>query len=307
MKLLSPVCRVVATVALAALSFGAQSVPVYSLADNGSALIRFDSASPDTVTTVGLISGAVTSLSGLDFRPADGLLYGFQQSSSGIYTVNPATGATTFVSTSSSAVTGTGVRSGIDFNPVADRLRVVSTSGNNLRINVATGAATADTPLAYAAGDPNAGATPNIVDSAYTFSNRSPTTVTTLYYIDSLLDILVTTSNPNGGILTTVGRLGVDTSNSTGFDILTALSGNNTAFASLQVGGVDGLYTINLGTGAATLVGAISARNLSGLAVQPTAIPEPGTLALFGLAVLAFGITRRRAAGGLVKTPATRV
>ena len=296
----------VVSVALAALSCGAQSAIVFSLAENGNSLVRFDSSTPGTVTVVGAISGVASSLSGLDFRPADGFLYGYQQSSSGIYRVNTSTGATALVSTSTASTSGS--QSGIDFNPTVDRLRVVSTNNNNLRINVDTGAATVDAALAYASGDTNFGTKPNIVDAAYTFSDRNPATGTTLYYIDSSLDTLVTTTNPNGGILNTVGALGFDTSQLTGFDIFTDPNGINTAFASLTLqGNNSGLYTINLSTGAATLIGAINARQLFGLAVAPTAIPEPGTLALFALAGLAaFGITRRRSAGGAGKTAATQ-
>ena len=296
----------VASVGLAALSFGAQSAIVFSLADNGISLVRFDSSTPGTVTLVGAISGAVKDLSGLDFRPADGFLYGYQQKSSGIYRVDTSTGATTLVSTSTASTSGS--QTGIDFNPTSDRLRVVSTNDNNLRINVDTGAALIDTPLAYAVGDANAGKKPNIVDAAYTFSDRNPATLTTLFYIDSSLDTLVSTSNPNGGTLNTVGALGFDTSLFTGFDIFTDPTGINTAFASLTLqNNSSGLYTINLSSGAATLIGAINARQLFGLAVAPTAVPEPGTLALFALAGLAaFGITRRRSAGGAGKTEATQ-
>lgn len=322
MKSFSQVRQVVATVALAALSFGAQSVPIYSLANGGETLVRFDSSTPGTVIVVGAITGAAGggSLSGLDFRPATGLLYGYQQrspgnqqNSSSIYFVDTNTGATTLSSTFSAGTTG---QTGIDFNPVVDRLRVVSTGDNNLRINVDTGAATVDTMFAYGIGDPNFGINPNIVDAAYTFSDRNPATGTSLYYIDSGLGTLVTTSNPNGGVLTTVGSLlgsniNIDPNN-VGFDIFTDSNGVNTAFASLQVGSTTSLYTVNLATGAATPIGPIMGfgRQLFGLAVAlpvaVNAIPEPGTLALFGAAVLAFGITRRRAAGSVVKTPASR-
>jgi hypothetical protein len=285
--------HVVMSIALAALASGAQSAVVYSLADNGTSLVRFDSATPGAVSVVGAISGATGNLNGLDFRPANGLLYGYQQASSGIYRVDASTGATTLVSTSNLPVSGSLL--GIDFNPVPDRLRVVTANDENRRINVDNGVNATpggDTALAYAAGDANAGADPSIVDAAYTFSDRNPVTGTTLYYIDYVLDTLVSTGNPNGGVLNTVGALGVDTDRFVGFDIFTGLDGTNTGFASLTVGGVAGLYTLDLTTGAASPVGAIGARQLFGLAVAP--VPEPGSLALVSAAGLAaFGLRRR--------------
>ena len=287
------VSKLISTMALAALASGAQAALVYSLASNGGSLIRFDSSSPGIVTTLGSISGAIGRLHGLDFRPADGLLYGYEANTSGIYRVNVNTGVTTLVSTSTIPVGTSSL--GIDFNPTVDRLRIVTSADENRRINVATGVAIADGALAYAAGDVNAGSNPRILDAAYLNSDSNAATGTQLYYIDSFQDALITTSNPNAGTLNTVGSLGVNTSDFLGFDIFTDLVGINTAYASLRVAGVDGLYTINLATGAATLVGAIGAGQLFGLAVAPAAaIPEPGSLALLGAAGLAaFGLRRR--------------
>ena len=167
--------------------------------------------------------------------------------------------------------------------------------GQNLRINVANGVAIVDTPLAYAAADPNFGVNPSIIDVAYTNSDTNAGTGTTLYYIDNNLDILVSTTNPNGGVLNTIGALGFDTTDRTGFDILSDGVGGNTAYALLTApSGIASLHSINLVTGAATNLGTISqtagSRPYVLAVVQP--VPEPGT-AVFGLAFVGAAFTRR--------------
>ncbi len=171
--------RLLASAAMLASALSAHSAEIYSIANDGRTLIRFNSATPGVVTTVGNFSGDTITMSGMDFRPADGALYGFNQATSGIYRIDTGTGATSLVSTSTTAIAAPAM--GTDFNPVPDRLRVVSTGDQNLRINVATGAATVDGTLAYAAGDANAGANPNIIDAAYTNHDIDPVTGTTLY------------------------------------------------------------------------------------------------------------------------------
>lgn len=215
-------------------------------------LVRFSSATPGTidgsVAITGLQSGE--TILGIDVRPATRQIFALG-STGRLYTLNPRTGLATFVSTLSTAPSGASF--GVDFNPVPDRLRSTSDADQNLRTNVDTGAVTVDGALAYATGDPNAGQNPSIVGSAYT-NNFAGATATTLYGIDSNLDILVTQNPPNSGTLNTVGALGVNTSDVVGFDIA---NGSGTAFAVLTVGGTAGLYTINLTTGAATLVGLV--------------------------------------------------
>ena len=287
-----PLQQIGALLVLTVMASAAQSAAVYALGSNNSTLVRFDTAAPGAVTIVGALGGATTQLDGIDFRVADGALYGYNAATSGIYRVNTATGATTLVSTSTTAVGRTAV--GIDFNPAADRLRVVTAADNNLRINVGTGATTVDGTLAYAAGDANFGANPNIIEAAYTNNDNNPATGTTLYYIDEVLNTLVTTTNPNGGALSTVGALGLDVDDFLGFDIFTDAGGVNNAFASLRVAGAQGLYAINLATGAATLIGAIGMDRLHGLAVAT--VPEPGTMALTAAAGLALLSIRRRKA-----------
>lgn len=271
----------------------ARAQTAFALADGGLSLIRFDLATPGNTTVVGNFSGAGLRIDGIDFRPADGLLYGYTREDT-IVTINLATAATTLVSTPQTASTGNSL--GIDFNPVADRLRLVNGADQNLRINVASGVTNVDGPLAYIAGDSGFGINPVINEVAYTNSDRNPFTGTSLFYIDIGRDVLATTLNPNDGALSTVGPLGFNAGELTGFDILSDGFGDNRAFALLTTAGGASLYRVNLNTGATTSVGAVGAaavRPFSLAIVQP--IPEPGTV-LFGFALAGACLSRRRAA-----------
>jgi hypothetical protein len=212
-----------------------------------------------TVPITGLAQGE--TISGIDFRPRTGQLYGVS-SASRVYTINSSTGVATAVGAAfTPALNGT--RFGVDFNPVPDRIRLVSDAEQNLRLNPDTGGVAAtDTALAFATGDANANANPNIAGVAYTNSFNAATT-TTLYGIDSNLDALVrqgspggSPTSPNTGQLFTVGALGVNTTDQVGFDIAAP---GDVALASLTTQGAttSTLYSINLTTGAATVVGAI--------------------------------------------------
>ncbi|HYE75569.1 MAG TPA: DUF4394 domain-containing protein, partial [Blastocatellia bacterium] len=235
---------------------------IYAVSANNT-LLSFNSGTPDVVNSL-----AITNLppgdfiTGIDFRPATGELYAVSNSSR-LYTINTSTGAATPVSGSALNPTVSGSAVGFDFNPAVDRIRLVTDADQNIRINPITGAVAAtDTNLAFATGDPNAAANPNIAGAAYT-NNIAGTGSTTLYGIDSTLDALVlqgsvggTPNSPNGGQLTTVGALGVNSTDQAGFDIAPQ---TGAAFASLTATGATNsqLYTINLATGAATLVGNI--------------------------------------------------
>ena len=235
---------------------------------------------------------------GIDFRPVDGLLYGMS-SDSRLYTINLSTGVATAIGSAGGFLLN-GTTFGFDFNPVPDRIRVTSNADQNLRLNPNDGTLTSmDGALAYAAGDPNASppppalpTTPNIVGSAYTNSFSGATT-TTLFGIDSALDILVTQVPPNAGTLNTVGSLGFNTSDQVGFDIFFF---DNRACASLTTPGAaptSSLFSINLGNGAATLIGQIgSGLQIADIAIQQ--IPEPGTIALLAAALLGSLAVRSR-------------
>ncbi len=271
----------------------ASALAVYGVTAANS-LVRFDSAAPGTINSTVAVSGLNIgqTLRGIDFRPADGLLYGVS-SDSRLYRINTSTGAATaFGSPASFTLSGTSF--GFDFNPVVDRIRVTSDADQNLRLNPNSGNLVAtDGVLAYAVGDVHAGANPNLVGSAYTNSFQG-TSTTTLFGIDSVLDLLVTQIPPNSGTLNTVGlgALGFDTSDQVGFDIFFF---GNQAFASLTaVGGNSSLFSVNLGTGVATSIGAIG----SGLVISDIAIaqvPEPGTAALLLTALVgSFAAHKRR-------------
>jgi uncharacterized protein (TIGR03437 family) len=230
-------------------------------ATNSNKLISFVSTAPGVIQSSAQITGlADETIVGVDFRPANGLLYAIG-SSSRIYTINTLTGGATQVGSGITSPQINGIGYGFDFNPVPDRIRIVSTATHNLRFNPDTGASAAiDPPVAYAAGDLRAGQPPFITGSAYD-NNFAGSTTTTLYNIDSSFDSLVrqgspgsTPISPNTGQLFTVGPLGVDTNEMVGFDIADK---TNNAYASLTVGGVSSLYSINLQTGHATLIGAI--------------------------------------------------
>ncbi len=278
--------RLTATLAVVIGLAGAASAGTIVLTNNQGQILTIDSSSPGTISSAATVTGLQQgeTLQGIDYRPATGQLYGLG-STSRLYTINPTTGVATAVG-AAGAFTLSGSSFGFDFNPVPDRIRVVSDTGQNLRLNPNDGTlAATDVGLN--------GASSSATGAGYT--NSFPGTASTsLYIIDPNTDMLYLQNPPNNGTLTVVGALGFNVNSNVGFDI--AYPGNF-AFAALQVaGGGSSLYSINLATGAATLVGAIGAGNqtITGLSVTPT--PEPATLLLsgLGLGVLALGRLRRR-------------
>ncbi len=241
-----------------------------------------------TATAVtGLQGGEV--LLGLDVRPGgttpnQAIALG---SSGRLYVIDPSTAAATVKATliadpndATAAFTAlTGAQFGIDFNPAADRLRVVSNTSQNLRINADTGATITD-------GDLNVAATPRAGVTAVAYTNSFSTTCrTALFYVDTTTDELFTTTAPNGGALTLIGALGVNADAVSAFDIVTASAGTNRALASLTVGGTNSLYEVNLTTGAATslvaFTGLMASETVMGLALTPPAtapVQAPGEL-----------------------------
>lgn len=249
------------------------SVGLIGLTPNNT-LILFRSNSPSSNSNSNRVkvTGIDGFLQGIDFRPADGKLYGVTDTDK-IYTINPNTGAAKLVSKLSISFDG-GFQSGVDFNPALDALRLVGSNDQNYSVKVDTGVVTAQTTIAYASGDPNQGKDPNLTAAAYTNAQAgppnapapaTPTRTTQLFDIDYDRDVLVLQNPPPTGQLATVGNgLGVNFAPTAGFDIFTDAKGVNTGFA---VSGST-LYTIDLIKGTARRVGDVpNGSGFIGLAV----------------------------------------
>jgi hypothetical protein len=257
-----------------------QNATIYGVT-SGNQLVRFNSASPGALTTVGTISGlqAGEQILGIDFRPATGQLYGLG-STSRLYVIDKTTGAATAVSAAPFTPALTSDIYGFDFNPTVDRIRIVGSNGQNLRANPNNGTVINDGAL-------NPG-TPVVTAAAYT-NNFAGATTTTLYVIDVFTDRLLIQSNPNAGTLTDVGPLGADFQLPNGFDFF---SGTNTAYAvGSNAANQPILYTVNLTTGAATNNGFIGG-SMNFTLIRAMAV-DTGAPATAGFGVLALTTTNQ--------------
>jgi hypothetical protein len=72
----------------------------------------------------------------------------------------------------------------VDFNPAADRLRLMGSDGTSLRVNVDDGKVTVDGTHKFADADANKGKTPKVIAGAYSNSVKG-TKETTLYNVDA--------------------------------------------------------------------------------------------------------------------------
>ncbi|MFY9233944.1 MAG: DUF4394 domain-containing protein [Fimbriimonadaceae bacterium] len=226
------------------------------------ALIKFDiNESSDTDTSVnitGLQPGE--SILGIDFRPSTGQIYALG-STSRLYTINAQTGAATQVG-GVLDVTLNGSAFGFDFNPVSDRIRVVSDAEQNFRIDPDTGAVIDFDPITPGV-QPDADLNPlgEGVGLAYT-NNFANATVTTAFVVDASTDGLLRlggvdgSPSPDFGLLTGIGNLGFDLGANAGFDID---SSGMAVIVHNSGPGQNDVYTVNLLTGQASFVGTAAA------------------------------------------------
>jgi hypothetical protein len=238
------------------------------------------------VAITGLTSGE--RLLAIDFRPATGQLYGVS-SASRLYVINQNTGAARAIGAGAFSPAVTGNLVGFDFNPTVDRIRLVTSTGQNLRLNPETGT------VAATDGVLNGVAGAAITGAAYT-NNINGVGSTALYAINTQNQQLYLVNPPNDGTLVPVGSLNLNISGDGGFDI-DAKTG--TALGLYTVQGKPTLFTVDLSTGAARPLAEYAASlNYSGIAI-PTqsvayvteAFDNPQTRRLVNVQLLSFDPT----------------
>jgi hypothetical protein len=273
----------------------AQGKTIYAV-DLSNNFELFHSGIPGTVNRQLAITGLLVGdrIVGIDFRPADGKLYGVGIDSR-VYVVDTVTAVASPVGPTFTPALD-GEHFGVALDPTTDEIRVQSAeSGQNLRLSPVTGEVVATDPvLAYVTGDPNASATPHIAAAAVTTTSGATTT----YGIDWLLDEFVAMPAASDGLVTSIGPTGVSTSPCAALD----MGDDGVLYASMLINQTNQLYTMNLSTGAATSLGPIDVPDpIQSIAVAPGA--AAGTaVAPDAPAMQASGRMRSAATGGSRKT-----
>ena len=214
---------------------------VYAINANNE-LIKFKANAPATSISKIAVSGIVSGekLMSIDFRPATGELYALS-SASKLYIINQNDGTSRVIGATAFTPNISGTIASIDFNPTVDRLRLVSSAGQNLRLNPETGLVAATDVVI------NGGALPMITGIAYT-NSKAGASSTILYDIDQTTGKLYKQDPPNNGTLVEIGSLGTTFTGNAAFDI----TPSNTAL----LAAANSFYMVDLATGKASKIGA---------------------------------------------------
>jgi hypothetical protein len=249
-------------VSLTALSATQADAATVAGLKDGKTIVWIDTDQKKVTGSVNLADGA--TLVGFDVRPSDGKLYGVTPDGV-IAIVDAKTGKWEKKSQLSEKLPA-GAMISIDFNPVADRMRIITSTGMSLRVNVDDGKATVDGSLKYAETDANKGKTPKVTAAGYS-NSFAGTKETALYDIDAMNGMLLKQAPPNDGIVTVIGALGVKVDGPIAFDVWSDGKGANVGW--LLAGGT--LHTVDLATGAAKSIGAIAGAtgNITDIAILP--------------------------------------
>ena len=225
-------------------------------------LFKIDSSSQKVTATMATISPS--PLRGIDVRPANGMLYALSNDHQ-LHTLDLATGSASKVASLNKQLPGSG-QAVIDFNPVADKLRMLAADGTSFRVNVETGEVVVDGSVAYAAEGPYAGKSAKVVAGAYS-NAYAGTQATALYTVDLASSSLMLQNPPNDGIQQAVGKI-VDGLQNAALDIASDGKGGNTAY--LLTGNT--LHTLDLATGKPTTLGEVA--GLPGNIIDIAVLPE---------------------------------
>jgi hypothetical protein len=268
--------------------------------DGAPALVIFDSASASQAT-IHSINGLVATneqIAGIDWRPtAIGLdaagaenakqLYMVTVVDTGatdalrLYSVDVGNGNATLLSGSPITVVD-GDAYGVDFNPTADRLRVVNDGDENLRLNPNNGALSGDDT--------------NLTPPGQEIGALAYTPAGALLGLAAATSNVVTTGNPNAGVMSVFGSTGLGALSgpeNLNFDISsTTGAGFATAWQTSTI--VPMLYSVNLGTGALTALERTVAalRGLAAVPASPVAFTTPALTVSEAAGAASFTITR---------------
>lgn len=317
-------------------------------------LASMDTRVSDSLGTLASVNGlsAGDALVSIDRRPQNGFLYALGYNAVAgtlqLYTVHPETMTATAVGSTGTFVGADGTtpaaignnstttRFEMDFNPSVDRLRIVSSIGENIRINPNTGAFV-DGDLGGGAGSV-AGlnmdgslkvgmAVTGVQGTAYT-NSRINTATTTQYTVDGTTNALYLQNPPNAGTLGSALSLSPAAGTVLGFDIApsvtsgaanTAVTSGSGFLAYRPAGGMnDLLATLDLTTGMITAARSLGSEGVTGFALQqPSDVPvialtNTGTLLRFNSntpgtvsSVAVSGLTTDEALVGIDYRPAT--
>jgi hypothetical protein len=237
-------------------------------------LVSFDTGKADRGRALGDVQGLAPGdqdLVGIDYRVQDGMLYAVGRSG-GVYAVDTRTLKATKVLQLTVALDGTNF--GVDFNPAANALRIVSDKGQNLRQPFAAPAGSpAGTPVPGTATDtsltspPAAGTTTGVTGAAYTNNDLDAATSTTLFDLATTTDQVVIQAPANAGTLSATGATGVDLTGDTGFDIYTSTRGRSAGQLSAFAVNGGKLYAVDLLSGRFAEAGRIGGGQVTDIAI----------------------------------------
>lgn len=205
-------------------------------------LLLFSDTAPARAKTVA-VTGIEGKLLGIDVRPADGKLYALAHDGT-LYIVDTASGAAVRKSKLSVSLDSID-HIVVDFNPQADRLRVIASSGQNLRVNVDTGQTVVDGKLAYRAQDRNASKPMGVYAGAY-INSYAGATQTQLFDVDSVNGVYIAQDPPNDGVLRTISPTGLKAG--TTVDAIDIYTDARDEYAGFAISG-NRLYRFDVATG----------------------------------------------------------